>query len=113
MLQRNSEDKALHPVHYASGKTTPTEEKYTSYELELLAIVKALEEFRIYLLGISFKIVTDCRAFALTMNKKIFVYELQDEYFIWKTPDILLNIDQARVWHTWTRLVAIHHRHAC
>ena len=70
LLQRNSEDKALHLVYYASGKTTPTEEKYTSYELEVLAIVKELEKFRIYLLEISFKIVTDCRAFALTMNKK-------------------------------------------
>jgi len=32
--------------------------------------VKALKKFRVYLLGISFKIVTDCRAFAATMNKK-------------------------------------------
>ena len=40
LLQQNSEDKALHPVYY--GKTTPTEETYTSYELKVLAIVKAL-----------------------------------------------------------------------
>lgn len=70
LLQRNSEDQLLHPVYYASGKTTLAEEKYTSYELEVLAIVRALKRFRVYLLGIPFKIVTDCQAFALTMAKK-------------------------------------------
>lgn len=70
LLQRDNDDNRLHPVFYASGKTTDLEEKYTSYELEVLAVVKALVKFRVYLLGIEFKIVTDCRAFALTMNKK-------------------------------------------
>lgn len=32
LLQRDKEDDALHPVYYASGKTTELEEKYTSYE---------------------------------------------------------------------------------
>lgn len=70
LLQRNNDAQLLHPVYYASGKTTPAEEKYTSYELEVLAIIKALKKFRVYLLGISFKLVTDCRAFMLTMSKK-------------------------------------------
>lgn len=70
LLQRNSDDQLLHPVYFASGKTTPAEEKYTSYELEVLAIVRALKRFRVYLLGIEFKIVTDCRAFTLTMAKR-------------------------------------------
>ncbi|CAK9801710.1 Transposon Ty3-I Gag-Pol polyprotein [Anthophora plagiata] len=70
LLQRDSEDKAFHLVYYSSGKTTPAEEKYTSYELEVLAIVKALKKFRVYLLGISFRIITDCRAFVLMMRKK-------------------------------------------
>lgn len=70
LLQKNSEDQKLHPIYYASGKTSPAEEKYTSYELEVLAIVKALKKFRVYLLGIEFKIVTDCRAFTLTMSKR-------------------------------------------
>lgn len=70
LLQRDSVDQLLHPVYYMSGKTTAAEEKYSSYELEVLAIVRALKKFRVYLLGIPFKIVTDCRAFALTMQKK-------------------------------------------
>ena len=59
LLQKNSTDGTLHPVYYSSSKTTITEQKYSSYELEILAIVKVLKKFRVYLLGISFKIVTD------------------------------------------------------
>lgn len=70
LMQRNDEDQKFHPVYYASGKTTPAEEKYTSYELEVLAVIKALKKFRVYLLGIKFKIITDCQAFSLTMKKK-------------------------------------------
>jgi len=70
LSQKNDEDGAFHPVYYASGKTSTAERRYTSYELEVLAIIKALVKFRVYLLGINFKIITDCRAFALTMNKR-------------------------------------------
>lgn len=70
LLQRSTDDNAMHPVYYASGKTTPTEQKYISYELEVLAIVKVLKKFRVYLLHMPFKIVTDCRAFTLTMAKR-------------------------------------------
>ena len=59
----------FHPVFYASGKTTEAERKLHSYELEVMAIVKALRRFRTYLIGISFKIITDCQAFTQTMKK--------------------------------------------
>ncbi|EFN72992.1 hypothetical protein EAG_11284, partial [Camponotus floridanus] len=39
-------------------------------ELEILTVIKALKKSRIYLLGIFFKIVTDCKAFAMTMRNK-------------------------------------------
>lgn len=70
LMQKESNDNTFHPVYYASGKTTPAESRYCSYELEVLAIVKALEKFRVYLLGIPFKIITDCQAFAMTMRKE-------------------------------------------
>lgn len=70
LLQKDPNDNKFHPVYYASMKTTPAEEKRTSYELEVLAIVKALEKFRVYLLNIPFTIVTDCQAFTMTMSKK-------------------------------------------
>lgn len=53
-----------------SKKTTDAEKKYSSYELEVLAIVEALKKLRVYLLGHRFKIVTDCSAFQKTMDKK-------------------------------------------
>lgn len=70
LLQKDSEDQQLHPIQYMSRKTTPVEEKYHSYELEVLAIVEAVKKWRVYLLGIPFKIVTDCNAFTMTMKKK-------------------------------------------
>lgn len=70
LLQKNADDGAFHPIYYTSWKTTSLEERYTSYELELLAIIKALKKFRIYFLGTPVKIVTDYKAFAMTLKKK-------------------------------------------
>ena len=69
LLQRDPANKKLHPVHYMSYKTTEVESRYMSYELEILAVVRALEKFRHYLLDIRFKLVTDCVAFKQTMSK--------------------------------------------
>ncbi|GFX08698.1 transposon Tf2-6 polyprotein [Trichonephila clavipes] len=44
VLLQEAEDGKLHPVQYMSQKTTPAEEKYSSYELEVLAVVNALKE---------------------------------------------------------------------
>ncbi|GFW18106.1 transposon Tf2-9 polyprotein [Trichonephila clavipes] len=70
VLLQEAEDGKLHPVQYMSQKATPAEEKYSSYELEVLAVVNALKKFRTYLLGNHFKIITDCSAFQKTMDKK-------------------------------------------
>ncbi|GFS64484.1 retrovirus-related Pol polyprotein from transposon 17.6 [Trichonephila clavipes] len=70
ILLQEAEDGKLHPVYYMSKKTNTAEEKYDSYELEVLAIINALKKFRVYLLGQHFKIVTDSSAFQKTMQKK-------------------------------------------
>ncbi|GFV79089.1 retrovirus-related Pol polyprotein from transposon 17.6 [Trichonephila clavipes] len=70
ILLQEAEDGKLHTVYYMSKKTNKAEEKYDSYELEVLAIINALKKFRVYLLGQHFKIVTDCSAFQKTMQKK-------------------------------------------
>ena len=62
LLQRCVEDNELHPIHYMSRKTTPAEQNYCSYELEVLAIIEVVKKFRIYLLRQKFKIVTDCNS---------------------------------------------------
>ncbi|GFT71540.1 hypothetical protein TNCV_18311 [Trichonephila clavipes] len=68
LLQRFPDDNSLHPIYYMSRKTSETERKYTSYELEVLAIIEALKKFKVYILGMPFKIITDCNAFTKTMK---------------------------------------------
>lgn len=70
LLQQYDQDRAWHPVYYASWKISPTEEKYDNYKLEVLSIIKALKKFRVYLIGIEFEIITVCQAFAQAMKKK-------------------------------------------
>lgn len=70
LLQRDGEDNQLHSVYYASWKIKGAEERYSSFELGVLAIIKALRKFRVYLLGIPFRIITNCKAFVQTVSKK-------------------------------------------
>lgn len=58
------------PIHFYSRQTSNEEKKYHSFELEFLAIIVALQKFRHYLLGSTFKIYTDCNAVKYTLNKK-------------------------------------------
>lgn len=58
------------PVAYFSKVTVGAEPRYHSYELETLAVVKALQYFRHYLVGKHFKVVTDCNALKMTQRKK-------------------------------------------
>jgi hypothetical protein len=60
----------LKPVAYFSRVTSKEEEVYHSYELETLAVVESIKRFRIYLLGIHFKVVTDCVAVRATLVKR-------------------------------------------
>lgn len=69
LLQKQKDDK-LHPVFYFSKKTTPTESKYLSYELEMLCIIYSVRRFRTYLQGLDFTIFTDCESVKLAITKR-------------------------------------------
>jgi len=71
LLQKDPDDQKFHPVYYASWQTTDAESKYFSYKLEVLAIIKSLKKFRVFLLGIPFKIITDCQVFTMTMKTRL------------------------------------------
>lgn len=58
------------PVAYFSRVTSNAEKVYHSYELETLAVIASLKRFRVYLLGVHFKIITDCSAVRYTFNKR-------------------------------------------
>ncbi|GFX30945.1 transposon Ty3-I Gag-Pol polyprotein [Trichonephila clavipes] len=53
-----------------SKKTSDHQRKYTSFELEVLAVFEALKKIRIYVLRTSFKITTDCNALVKKLSKK-------------------------------------------
>jgi hypothetical protein len=55
VLEQEDED-GLHPVAFASRKLQPGEVSYRVHDLELMAIVYALSEWRVYLHGVSLKL---------------------------------------------------------
>lgn len=69
VIQRQTDGK-FHPVFYFSKRASETESKYHSFELEMLAVVYALQRFRIYLQGLEFTIVTDCNSLKLALAKR-------------------------------------------
>lgn len=52
LVQRPSKDAPFSAVAYYSRQTSPEESRFTSYDLETLAVVSSLQRFRVYLLGI-------------------------------------------------------------
>jgi RNase H-like domain found in reverse transcriptase/Integrase zinc binding domain len=58
VLEQDDDD-GFHPVAFASRKLQPAEVSYRVHDLELMAIVYALREWRVYLHGFSFEIETD------------------------------------------------------
>ncbi|KAJ3650016.1 hypothetical protein Zmor_021729 [Zophobas morio] len=69
LMQRQSNNE-MHPVLYFSRQTTKEEQRYHSYELETLAAVNSLKQFRNYLIGLKFTVITDCNALRTAMTKK-------------------------------------------
>ena len=59
LLEQEDSDGCRHPVAYASRQTNPAEAKYAPTELEVAALVYAVEHFEVYLLGSHFTVYTD------------------------------------------------------
>jgi hypothetical protein len=47
------------PVAFYSQTTNDAESRYHSFELEMLAVVKAIERFHIYFFGLQFSVITE------------------------------------------------------
>ena len=62
VLEQELEDGQRHPIAYASRATNGAERKYAPTELEVAALVFALEHFHVYLLGNQVKAYTDHQA---------------------------------------------------
>lgn len=70
ILMQRDKNGLLRPVAYFSRQTTLDEQHMTAYELETLAVIASLERFRVYLIGIEFKIYTDCNSLRATFEKR-------------------------------------------
>lgn len=70
LMQWQTNPRALKPVAYFSRQTTPEERHMHSYELETLAVVCSLKKFRVYLLGLTFTVFTDCNALKTTLTRR-------------------------------------------
>lgn len=68
-IELHTDVSSLETITYFSKSTSKAEKQYHSYKLKMLAIVKAVERFQVYLHGINFKIVTDCNSLVLAFKK--------------------------------------------
>ncbi len=58
----------VQPIAFLSKKMLPAERNYPVHEQELLAIICALKEWRHYLHGSKFKVITDHRSLRYLPN---------------------------------------------
>ena len=59
VLEQLDEEGQRHPIAYASRQTNNAEQKYAPTQLEVAAVVYAVEHFEVYLLGQPFTVYTD------------------------------------------------------
>ena len=57
-----------HPISFAFRYFNPDEKKYSTNELELLAVVWAMEHFRNYIYGRYFTVISDHKALLMLLN---------------------------------------------
>lgn len=69
LLQEDSQGRSR-VIAYASKALTDLEKKYFQTEREALSLVWGVEKFRLYLLGIKFTLLTDCKALKFLFNPK-------------------------------------------
>ena len=62
VLEQLDEQNQRHPIAFASRQTNPAERKYAPTELEVAALIFAVEYFEVYLLGNQFTVYTDHQA---------------------------------------------------
>lgn len=71
VLSQRKDDEKFHSVQYGSRTMNDPEKKYSACEREALAVILALNKFRVYLLSTQkFMLVTDHQALQYALQKK-------------------------------------------
>ncbi|CAB0017331.1 unnamed protein product, partial [Nesidiocoris tenuis] len=65
-----SVDDKIHPVAFASRKLNSAERNYSAYEIEMLAVIFAVNKFRVYLENTEFDLHTDHKALTTLTKMK-------------------------------------------
>ena len=73
MLSQRDDERVLHPVAFFSKKHSPAECNYDIYDKELMAIIKALEEWRPECEGAehNIQLITDHQNLEYFMSKRL------------------------------------------
>ena len=69
-LAQEDERGRLRPIAYTGRSLTPAETRYTTTEMELLAVIHGVTHFQVYLEGRTFEICTDNSALKSILNQK-------------------------------------------
>ena len=86
-----------HPIAYSSRKLSTAEKNYTTTEREGLAMVYALQKFRHYLLGASFKMFTDHCALKYLVNKPVLGGRICRWLFLFQEYDFEISVKPGRL----------------
>ena len=137
LLQQHAE--VWHPVAYYSRKLSPTEQRYTTRERECLAVKQCLVEWRHYLMGAPFTVLSDHESLkwlqtqgVATLSDRLLrwveyfsLYDFQQEYIPGELnvfPDglsrpatmvcVVLHDGQSVQWDLWTMAVRLDEKQA-
>lgn len=90
-----------HVIEYFSKTTTSVESRYHSYELETLAVVKAVKHFRHYLIGREFVVYTDCNSLKASRTKIDLTPEFTAGGPTYNRLISKFSIERVSVWLMW------------
>ena len=70
VLQQEDKEGKVHPCTFISKMFPPTEQKYMIYDCELLAILRALREWRPYIISLPYTTIVNSDHQNLTYHRK-------------------------------------------
>ena len=83
LKQKFDETVLEHPVGFFSKSFTGSERNYIAYELEMFTVVRAVEHFRMFLLGKEFLLLTDHSALRNLLQRDLPPKSRVERWILW------------------------------